>query len=59
MNSDRFPFPFCRTKWIEYKPVADRLLEIQLHVVKVVNYWVSLPKSKQTKCNSFKVVKRL
>ena len=40
------------------KTNLDRLLEIWSHMVKVVNYWTSLPKSKQPKCNSFKVVKK-
>ena len=52
-KSNKFPLAFCSTRWIEDRPVADRLLEIWPEIVKVVNYWNSLPKSKQLKCKTF------
>ena len=52
-KSNKFPLAFCSTRWIEDRPVADRLLEIWPEIVKVVNYWNSLPKSKQPKCKTF------
>ena len=57
-NSTKLQFSFCSTRWIENKPLADRPLEIWPHMVKVVNYWASLPESKNLKCNSFEVVKK-
>ena len=51
-----FHFPSIAQDGLKTNP--DRLLEIWPHMVKVVNYWTSLPKSKQLKCNSFKVVKK-
>ena len=52
-KSNKFPLAFCSTRWIEDRPVADRLLEIWPEIVKVVNYWNSLPKSKQPTCKTF------
>ena len=52
-KSNKFPLAFCSTRWIEDRHVADRLLEIWPEIVKVVNYWNSLPKSKQPKCKTF------
>ena len=52
-KSNKFPLAFCSTRWIEDRPVADRLLEIWPEIVKVVKYWNSLPKSKQPKCKTF------
>ena len=50
-KSNIFPLAFCSTRWIEDRPVADRLLEMRPEIV--VNYWNSLPKSKQPKCKTF------
>ena len=49
-KSTKFPLAFCSTRWLDDKPLADRLLEIWPNIVKTVKYWTSLPKSKQTKC---------
>ena len=55
-KSTKFPLAFCSTKWVEDKPVADRLLEIWPDIVKTIKYWTLLPKSKQPKCKSFYIV---
>ena len=56
-KSTKFPLAFCSTRWVEDKPVADRLLEIWPNM-KTVKYWTSLPKSKQPKCKSFVIVSK-
>ena len=47
------------TRWVEDKPIADRLLEIWPNTVKIVKYWTSLLKSKQPKCKSFDIVSKV
>ena len=56
-GSDIFPLFFCATRWFEDKPVSDRLLKIWPNIVKLVNFWLTLPKSKQPKSKSFEAVK--
>ena len=56
-GSDIFPLFFCATRWVEDKPVSDRLLKIWPNIVKLVNFWLTLPKSKQPKSKSFEAVK--
>ena len=57
-KSTKFRLAFCSTRWVEEKPVADKLLEIWPNIVKTVKYWTSLPKSKQPKCKSFDIVSK-
>ena len=49
--TDTFPLHFCKTRWIEDKPVAARAIQLCPHIVKVIQYWLSLPVSKQPKDN--------
>ena len=42
---------------VEDRPVVDRLLEIWPELVKIFEYWLRLPKSKQPKSKSFEAVK--
>ena len=51
-GSTVFPFSFCTTRWVEDKNVAERLISIWSSIVKIVNHWESLPKSKRPSCNS-------
>ena len=37
---------FCPARWIEDHPVAERTVKIWLNLVKVINYWENLWKSK-------------
>ena len=50
------PLFFCATRWVENKRVALRLIEIWPHVVKMVNFWKSLAKSKQPQGKSWENV---
>ena len=52
-NPMYFHFSFGATRWVEDKPVVDRLLEIWPNMVKITYFWLSLPKSKQPSTKSF------
>ena len=55
MNTTSFFYlPF---RWVEDKKVSDRIIKIWPSIVKIVNYWSSLPPSKQPKCKSYNVLK--
>ena len=43
---------FC-FRWVEDKPVSERLLELWPSIVKMVNYWEGLPKSKRPSSKSY------
>ncbi|XP_047133532.1 uncharacterized protein LOC124811633 [Hydra vulgaris] len=45
-----FPYMFCDTRWAENQSVAKKAIEVWSKVVLVVDYWKSLPKSKQPGC---------
>ena len=53
----RIPTIFCATRWVEDKKVSDRLLCIWLNIIKIINFWKSLPKRKQPSSKSFENVK--
>ena len=54
MNTTSFFYlPF---RWVEDKKVSDRIIKIWPSIVKIVNYWSSLPPSKQPKCKSYNVL---
>ena len=57
-GSNIFSLPFCATRWVEDKKVAEQLLEIWSYISKVVAFWLKLLKSKQPKCKSFESVKK-
>ena len=56
-GSQTYPLPFCATRWVEDKPVADRLIEIWSCIKQLVNFWNGLVKSKQPSSKSFEVIK--
>ena len=45
--------PFFCFRWVEDKPVAERLLELWPSIVKMVNHWEGLPKSKRPSSKSY------
>ena len=49
------PF-FCR--WVEDKPVADRLIQIWPQIISIINFWNSLPRSKQPSSKSYLNLKK-
>ena len=53
----KFPLPFCATRWVENKRVCDRLIEIWDNIIKIVGFWSKLPKSKQPSSKSYVSVK--
>ena len=40
-------------RWVEDKPVAERLVDLWPNVAKIVCYWESLPKSKEPSSKSY------
>ena len=56
-QSSEYPLFFCATRWVEDKKVSDRLLCIWPNIIKIVNFWKSLLKSKQPSSKSFQNVK--
>ena len=43
-------------RWVENKKVADRLIELWDNIRQLIKFWDKLPKSKQPKSNSYKIV---
>ena len=54
--SPKYPLSFCATRWIEDKPVADRLIELWPRMEKIMDFWMKLPKSKQPSNKSYEVL---
>ena len=52
-GSTQFPLYFCATRWIEDSAVANRLIVIWDHIIKLVSYYEKCPKSKQPSSKSF------
>ena len=50
-SCDILPLHFCKTRWIEDEPVAERAIQIWPNIVKLVKYWLTLPASKRPKNN--------
>ena len=46
-------FRFCKTRWVEDRPVADRALEVWSSIKKSVSYWKDLSKSQRLKNSSY------
>ena len=44
-DSQQFPLPFCNVRWLEFKPVAERAVNIWQNVKKVLFHWEKLIKS--------------
>ena len=55
-KSELFPLFFCATRWVEDKEPADRLYEIWPNMVKIVDFWLGLPKNKQPSGKSWNFV---
>ena len=56
-QSSEYLLFFCTTMWVEDKKVWDRLLCIWPDIIKINNFWKSLPKRKQPSSKSFENVK--
>ena len=41
-GTEVFPLRFCPTRWVENKPVAERILLIWSNMKAVVEYWLNL-----------------
>ena len=52
-DSTDLPLPFCGTRWVEDKRVAQRLIAIWPGYSKVIKKYQKLVPSKQPKCKSF------
>ena len=48
---------FCATSWVESKGVVERAKSLWEHMAKIVNFWKKLPKLKQTKFDSYDILK--
>ena len=55
-GSEVFPLHFCKTRWVEDKIVASRVIQIWPDISKVIRHWLSLAKSKQPQNKSFDVL---
>ena len=51
-----YPLPFCGTRWVENKQVADLAFLVWSNIIKITKFWMGLPKYKQPKCKSFTVL---
>ena len=56
-GSTKYPLYFCATRWVENKLVTDRMVEVWPHLIKIVNFWDSLQKSKQPSCKSYENIR--
>ena len=52
-GSTKYLLYFCATRWVENKLVTDHMVEVWPHLIKIVNFWDSLQKSKQPSCKSY------
>ena len=52
-GSTKCPWYYCATHWVENKLVAERMIELWQNLIKLINFWTSLPKSKQPTCKSY------
>ena len=51
-GSTSFLYHFSATRWVKSKDFAEKTKSFWEHVVKIVNFWKKLPKSKQPICDS-------
>ena len=40
----KYPLYYCATRWIENKLVAEHMVEVWPNLIKLINFWTSLPK---------------
>ena len=50
-QTDLFPFPFCKTCWVEDKNVAARGTAVWSYMIEFIKYYQSLSQSKRPKNN--------
>ena len=50
------PLPFCGTRWVKNKQVADRTFLVWSNIIKITKFWMGPPKCKQPKWKSFTVL---
>ena len=50
-QTDLFPFPFCKTCWVEDKNVAARGTAVWSYMIEFIKYYQSLSQSKWPKNN--------
>ena len=48
---------FQHFMWVEHQKFSDGIVAIWLSVIKIMDHWMPLPRSKQPKCKSYEVVK--
>ena len=42
----KYPLYYCATCWVKNKLVAEHIIEVWPNLIKLVNFWTSLPKPK-------------
>ena len=47
---------YCAARWVENKPVAERMIVVWPNLIKLINFWTSLPKSKQRTCKAMEMM---
>ena len=52
-GSTKYPFYYCATRWVENKLETVRMIEVWPNLIKLINFWISLPKSKQPTCKNY------
>ena len=54
-GSTTYDLPFCNTRWIEDKPVAERLIDVWQNILKIFDFWEGLVKSKRPKSKAMRM----
>ena len=49
-GSTKYLLYYCAARWVENKLVAERMIVVWPSLIKLINFWTSLPKSKQRIC---------
>ena len=52
-GSTKYLLYYCATRKVENKLVAELMIEVWPNLIKLINFWTSLPKSKQPTCKSY------
>ena len=52
-GSTKYPLYYCSARCIENKLVAECMTEVWPNLIKLINVWASLPKSKQPTCKGY------
>ena len=51
-GSTKYPLYYCATRCVENKLVGKRMIDVWPNLIKSINFWTSLPKSKYPICKS-------